>query len=66
MGSQSTSTVCHCGSKDKPSPYAKLAAVLVAFLVISRPSLAAWYGGQEAHMGTEVTVYLWHDDDQVG
>jgi thiamine biosynthesis lipoprotein len=40
--------------------------VVVAFLVISRPSLAEWYGGQEAHMGTEVTVYLWHDDDVVG
>jgi len=39
---------------------------VVASLVISRPSLAEWYGGKEAHMGTEVTVYLWHDDNVTG
>ena len=43
-----------------------LALVVGAFLVISRPSLAAWYGGQEAHMGTEVSVYLWHEDEVIG
>jgi hypothetical protein len=39
---------------------------VVAILVISRPSLAGWYGGTEAHMGTEVSVYLWHDDEETG
>jgi len=43
-----------------------LAAVLVAFLIFSRSSLAEWYGGKEAHMGTEVTVYLWHEDNEAG
>ncbi len=43
-----------------------LAVVLVAITVISRPSLAEWIGEAQAHMGTEVSVYLWHDDPEVG
>ena len=66
MTSLSTSRVCSCGSKNKPSLTVNLAAVVVASLVISKPSLAEWYGGKEAHMGTEVTVYLWHDDNVTG
>lgn len=57
---------CLCGDKDKPCPTLKLALVLLAFLIISRPSVAGWYGGSEAHMGTEVSVYLWHDDEVTG
>ncbi len=36
--------------------------VVVAFLVFSRPSLAEWVGESQPHMGTEVSVYVWHDD----
>ena len=39
-----------------------LAIVLVAILVISRPSLAEWVAEAQPHMGTEVSVYVWHDD----
>lgn len=42
-----------------------LAVVLVAITIISRPSLAEWIGEAQAHMGTEVSVYLWHDDPDV-
>lgn len=54
------------GSKDKPLPGISLAVVLVAIAVISRPSLAEWVGDAQAHMGTEVSVYLWHDDPDTG
>lgn len=54
------------GSKDKPSPFISLAVVLVAITIISRPSLAEWIGEAQAHMGTEISVYLWHDDPVVG
>ena len=43
-----------------------LAVVLVAITIISRPSLAEWIGEAQGHMGTEVSVYLWHDDPEVG
>ena len=43
-------------------PIKTLALVLVAFSLISRPSAAEWVGSAEAHMGTEISVYLWHDD----
>jgi len=65
MSSQSTSPVS-IGSKDKPLPVFTLAVVLVAFTIISRPSLAEWIGEAQAHMGTEVSVYLWHDDPESG
>jgi len=53
-------------SKDKPLPLFSLAVVLVAILGISRPSLAEWIGEAQAHMGTEISIYLWHDDPDVG
>ena len=31
-------------------------------LAISRASQAEWVGDSQPHMGTEVSVYLWHDD----
>ena len=54
------------GSKDKPSPAISLALVFVAFSLLSRPSFAEWIGEAQAHMGTEVSVYLWHDDPEQG
>ncbi|MBT8080718.1 MAG: FAD:protein FMN transferase [Gammaproteobacteria bacterium] len=45
---------------------AKLAVVLVAILVISRPSVAEWHGEARPMMGTEVSVYLWHVDAGAG
>jgi len=38
---------------------------VVAFLAISMPSRAEWIGEAQAHMGTEISVYLWHDDPAV-
>ena len=66
MTSQSTSPVSSNGSKDKPWLKITLAVVVVAFLAISRPSYAEWYGESQAHMGTEISVYLWHDDPRRG
>jgi len=43
-----------------------LAVVLVAISIISRPSLAEWIGEAQDHMGTEISVYLWHDDPATG
>ena len=43
-----------------------LATVLVAFLVFSIPSRAEWIGEAQSHMGTEISVYLWHDDPAIG
>ena len=39
-----------------------LVVVVFAFLMISRLSLAEWVGEAQLHMGTEVSVYVWHDD----
>ena len=66
MTSQSTSPVSSNGSKDKPWLEITLAVVVVTFLVISRPSYAEWYGESQAHMGTEISVFLWHDDPRRG
>jgi thiamine biosynthesis lipoprotein len=66
MTSQSTSPVFKCGSKDKPWLAVTLAAVLVAISVISTPSHAEWIGESRPMMGTEIRVYLWHDDPQEG
>jgi thiamine biosynthesis lipoprotein len=54
------------GSKNKPSPAHKLAPVLVAWLAISAPAGAEWLGDARAQMGTEVSVYLWHEDAETG
>jgi thiamine biosynthesis lipoprotein len=40
--------------------------VMGAISLFSRPSHAEWIGAAEAHMGTEVSVYLWHDDPEQG
>jgi thiamine biosynthesis lipoprotein len=66
MTSQSTSGVISNGSKDKPWQAFTLASVLLVFLLISRPSSAEWFGDTEPHMGTEISVYLWHDDPELG
>ncbi|RLA24921.1 MAG: FAD:protein FMN transferase [Gammaproteobacteria bacterium] len=66
MTSQSTSPVSSNGSKDKPWLAITLASVLLVFTIFSRPSLAEWYGETQPHMGTEISVYLWHDDPELG
>ena len=43
-----------------------LVTVLVAISIISSASQAAWVGEAQSHMGTEVSVYLWHEDAKVG
>ncbi len=47
-------------------PGISLALVLVAISIFSRASNAEWVGEAQAHMGTEVSVYLWHDDPETG
>jgi thiamine biosynthesis lipoprotein len=66
MTSQSTSPVSNRGSKDKPWLTLTLAAVLVAISVISIPSRAEWMSESRPMMGTEIRVYLWHDDAVAG
>lgn len=66
MTSQTTSRVRSNGSKDKPWLTFTLASVLLACIIYSRPSSAEWFGDSQPHMGTEISVYLWHDDSQVG
>lgn len=66
MTSQSTSPVSNSGSKDKPWLLITLASVVVAFSVFSRSSSAEWLGDSQPHMGTEISVYLWHDDAATG
>ena len=58
-------TVCSV-MKDKPWKRLSLAIVLVAFLPISSPALAEWYGDARPKMGTEVSVYLWQEDAAAG
>ena len=53
------------GDKDKPSQSRTLVFAAFALLTISTAH-ADWHGGEEAHMGTEVSVYLWADDDKTG
>ena len=70
MTSRPTPPVIRNGSKDKPSPSNSLALTLVLVLaaisLFSRSSRAEWIGEAEAHMGTEISVYLWHDDPEKG
>lgn len=70
MKSQPTPPVIRNGSKDKPSPVNSLAISLALFVVaiflISGSSRAEWIGDARDHMGTEVSVYLWHDDPTEG
>ena len=66
MRSQSISRLRNCIGKDKPWVTLTLAAVVVAISVISRPSHAEWLGDTRAMMGTEVSVQVWHENDEDG
>jgi thiamine biosynthesis lipoprotein len=66
MTSQSTSPVIQRGSKDKPWHTPTLVSLLVVLTVISTPSAAEWFGDSRPMMGTEISVYLWHDDPVAG
>ena len=52
--------------KHKPCHEAGLVIVLVAISVISSPAEAVWVSDARAKMGTEVSVFLWHDDPVEG
>lgn len=54
------------GSKDKPWPGPTLAGTLLVLLLLATPSAAEWYGDSRPMMGTEISVYLWHDDPAAG
>jgi len=66
MLTRPTSLVTCSGSKDKPLTGFSLAVVLVAIAAFSKLSHAEWVGDAQTHMGTEVSVYLWHDDPDAG
>jgi FAD:protein FMN transferase len=66
MTSQSTSPVIQRGSKDKPWPTLTLAGPLFVLALLSTPAAAEWYGDSRPMMGTEISVYLWHDDPVAG
>lgn len=48
--------------KHKPCPVTGLVIVLVAISAFSRPVAAEWFSDARPKMGTEVSVFLWHDD----
>jgi thiamine biosynthesis lipoprotein len=52
------------GLKHNSGPKLSLAIVLI--LAISTPARAEWIGDSRPMMGTEVSVYLWHDDTAAG
>ena len=54
------------GRKHKPWLALTLATVLVGFSLISRPGNTEWFGDSRAMMGTEISIYLWHDDPAAG
>ena len=62
MTSRPTSRLTIGGSKNKPLHAIRLAAFLVGAVLAAGPANSEWVGGAQAHMGTEVSVYLWHDD----
>jgi thiamine biosynthesis lipoprotein len=66
MTSQSTSTVIQHGCKDKPWSTPTLVGLAIVFAVFSSPSMAEWLGDSRPMMGTEISVYLWHDDPVAG
>ena len=66
MRSQSISRLKGCFGKDKPWVTVTLAAVVVAISAISRPSHAEWLGDTRPMMGTEVSVHLWHENEEDG
>ncbi|HEX9851657.1 MAG TPA: FAD:protein FMN transferase, partial [Woeseiaceae bacterium] len=66
MTSQPTSPVIQRGSKDKPWPTPTLVSVLLVLAAFSTPSAAEWFGDSRPMMGTEISVYLWHDDPVAG
>jgi thiamine biosynthesis lipoprotein len=39
---------------------------MVTVSVFSSPASAKWFSDARPLMGTEVSVYLWHDDDVMG
>lgn len=81
MKSLSTSAVIKRGSKDKPSQEHSLGLlgraevrwartclllVVVANFAISSMASAGWIGESRPMMGTEISVYLWHDNPAAG
>ena len=53
-------------TKHKPWLAITLAILIAAISMISRSSRAEWLGEARPMLGTEVSVYLWHDDETVG
>lgn len=52
--------------KHKPCLVTGLVIVLVAISAFSRPAAAEWFSDARPKMGTEVSVFLWHDDPARG
>lgn len=53
-------------SKHKPLLRFSLALVALAISLNSIPLRAEWFAEAQAHMGTEISVFLWHDDPRQG
>jgi FAD:protein FMN transferase len=66
MTSQSTSPVIQRGSKDKPWPSSTLVGALLSLIMFAASANAEWIGDTRPMMGTEISVYLWHDDPVEG
>lgn len=75
MTSQPTSPVIHGASKDKrwlvrTLVFARLWTILLtvvaAISLFSSYAHAEWLGDSRPMMGTEISVYLWHDDAEAG
>jgi len=58
--------VSSSASKHKPLLRFSLALVVLAISLNSRPLRAEWFAEAQAHMGTEISVFLWHDDPRQG
>ena len=64
MKPQSRSFNRGCESKHNLALGVKLATLLL--LSLSFPAVADWFGDARPMMGTEVSIYLWSDDPEVG
>lgn len=60
------SRVAKTVTKDKRCRVLLLVVVLATNLLFSSPLRAEWFGDARAKMGTEVSVYLWHEDEESG
>lgn len=54
------------GARPKHSARSGVSLAMALILLVSAPAKAEWIGEARPLMGTEVSVYLWHDDPDQG